>query len=106
MARKFRVEKTPTGGSTYRMQGARVGGVNYNGCLTVNISPAGIYLAPFFLFRLGHPPILIPFSAIQNPQSKKLFMVDVVQFDVGNPKITTIWLRKSLFEKLQEQCDR
>jgi hypothetical protein len=37
---------------------------NYNGCLHVTLSPAGIYMFPWAIFRIGHKPILIPWSCV------------------------------------------
>jgi hypothetical protein len=37
---------------------------NYGNCLTVGVSPRGLYLAVVFLFRPGHPPLLIPWPDI------------------------------------------
>jgi hypothetical protein len=38
----------------------------YSGCVTVGFAPAGLYLAPLFVFRLFHPPLLIPWGAISS----------------------------------------
>jgi hypothetical protein len=38
---------------------------SYNNVLTVGVSDAGLSLSIFFLFRLGHPPLLIPWSDIR-----------------------------------------
>ena len=38
---------------------------HYNNILTVGYSETGLYLAVFFLFRVFHPPLLIPWSAIE-----------------------------------------
>jgi hypothetical protein len=37
---------------------------NYGNCLTVGVSPRGLYLAVLFLFRPGHPPLLIPWPDV------------------------------------------
>ena len=37
---------------------------HYNGCLTLGVNSYGFYLAVFFLFRAGHPPLFIPWQDI------------------------------------------
>ena len=38
---------------------------NYSGCVTVGASPAGLFLRVLPVFRPFHPPLYIPWSAIQ-----------------------------------------
>ncbi len=52
-------------GSVYRFCSARLRFMaSYSNCLTVIVSPAGLYMEPMILFRFGHSPILIPRRAI------------------------------------------
>jgi hypothetical protein len=46
------------------LQSGRFGWVSYSNALTVGNTGAGLYLAVFFLLRLFHPPLLIPWTAI------------------------------------------
>ena len=46
---------------------------NYNGCLTVGASPAGLYLHPFVLFRFRHPALFIPWHEIRVQRKRFLF---------------------------------
>jgi hypothetical protein len=41
-----------------------VGGIRYNGSITVGTNSEGLYLAMFSLFRSGHPPLFIPWSDV------------------------------------------
>jgi hypothetical protein len=41
-------------------------GTSYRNCVTFGVSPAGLYIEPFFLFRLFHPPMFIPWHDVQN----------------------------------------
>ena len=53
-------------GSVWRFQsGALRYGLRYNGCLTIGASPSGLHLRILFLFRMGHPPLFIPWSDIK-----------------------------------------
>lgn len=47
--------------------------MNIRNALTVGASDGGLYLAMFFPFRLGKPPLLIPWADISARHSKFLF---------------------------------
>jgi hypothetical protein len=36
----------------------------YNGCMTIGVTPRGLYLVPFVLIRFLHPSLLIPWTEI------------------------------------------
>lgn len=38
--------------------------VNYSNCVTLGVAARGLYLAPMFMFRFMHAPVLIPWSEI------------------------------------------
>jgi hypothetical protein len=52
---------------------------NYGGCLTVGSDAAGLYLAVMFLFRVGHPPLFIPWD--ERTISRKR---DLLSFALGD----------------------
>jgi hypothetical protein len=39
-------------------------GLAYNGCLIVGADQRGLYISIFFLFRIGHPPLFIPWQDV------------------------------------------
>ena len=39
--------------------------MQYSYCLTLKISSAGIYMKPFFFYKTGHTPVMIPWDAIE-----------------------------------------
>jgi hypothetical protein len=52
-------------GERRRFQSARMRwGINYGSCLTVGATPRGLYLAALFIFRIGHPPLFMPWTDI------------------------------------------
>ena len=55
---------------------------NYSGCLTVGVNRKGLYLAVWFLFRFGHPPLVVPWRDITMTERKRFFIQQVVlRFD-------------------------
>jgi len=45
---------------------------SYGGCITAVFSPDGLYLVPFFLFRFGHPPLLVPWKQVGAPVEQRI----------------------------------
>lgn len=73
-------ERYPTPGGTpleeerYRFSSIRTGGgllgmATYNSCVTVGVSPRGFSLALWAPFRLFHPPLFIPWEAVESCRS-------------------------------------
>lgn len=46
--------------------------VNYGGVLTVGANPRGLYLSVLLPFRIGHPPLFIPWTDISINERKGL----------------------------------
>ncbi|HTR40846.1 MAG TPA: hypothetical protein VMH87_04460 [Pseudomonadales bacterium] len=97
LAESFPARGEPSG-KQFSMQGGKVGQANYSGCLTIYSSPEGLYLSIMFPFRLGHPPLFIPWDAIHNVKTRRFLWVESVTFDVGSPSIARLQLPKKIFE--------
>lgn len=66
------------GGRRFYFRSAQLGaGVGYSACLTLGTGPAGLYLAVLPLFRMAHPPLLIPWSDITARETKSWFSATV-----------------------------
>ncbi len=77
---------------------ARVGWVNYNGCLRVWVAPEGLFLSLMWPFSIFHKPLFIPWSAIRNREDRKMLWVRTTRFDIGDPRIATMQLPTKVFE--------
>lgn len=71
LAGHFRAAGAPPGQLLY-MQSGQLNSTRYNNILSISITPQGLYLKVFPLFRLGHPPLLIPWSAFSPKRRSKL----------------------------------
>lgn len=92
-------------GVTYSMRSLRLGLLGrYNNCITATLSRGGIYLIPFGPFRLGHPPILIPWSCVEDVEVRRLiFRECLVSIRAGGrsirlhlPESSVIWMSENL----------
>jgi hypothetical protein len=54
-------------------------GTSYGNCLIVGLNPDGIYLSVFFLFRIGHPPLFIPWPDVSMRERRFLFFFKQVE---------------------------
>jgi hypothetical protein len=85
-------------GSRFSAQSGKVGAASYNGCLTIYSSHEGLYLSVWLPFRLGHPPLFIPWNAVRNATTQRFLWIKTVVFDVGSPSVATLELSSRIFE--------
>ena len=79
--------------------------INYGNCLTVGVSPQGLYLAIFFLLRVGHPPLLIPWSDISICR-KRVLWSKVVELRLGREPSIPFRITESLGERLRASAGK
>jgi len=85
-------------GRRFWLQSGKFGQVAYSRCLTIRSSPDGLYLSMLLPFRLGHPPLFIPWDAVHNATARRFLWIEHVAFDVGSPSVATLQLPKKAFE--------
>ena len=96
LADRFAASEPPTG-QQFTWQTGRVGMSNYNSVLTIHTSPSGLHLAVMVLFRVGHKPLLIPWSEIHGASTWRMFFTEYVTFEIGSPKMAKVRLPKKIF---------
>jgi len=70
---RFRATEPPTGDRFHFVSGS-MGAflpVNYGSCLTVTVNERGFHLAILLPFRLGSPPLFIPWSEVASIDEKR-----------------------------------
>jgi hypothetical protein len=97
LGQMFRASERPAG-RRFRMESGSVGWVSYNHCLTVSNSADGLYLSVMLPFRLGHPPLLIPWEEIHYMRTRRFLWMEDIVFEVGSPRIAKLCLPKRVFE--------
>lgn len=74
LAEDFPAPNPPDGGETYSWTSGKIHFFsNYNNSLVATVSRAGLHVAPWFLFRVGHPPIFIPWHRVRGIIQGTLF---------------------------------
>lgn len=91
LAKYYRTDNIPAGKSLGNYW-LLMGPANYRGVTTIQPSSEGLYLSILLLFRLGHPPLLIPWRDIRVSGSVRSGQVNWITLEVGSPPITTLRL--------------
>lgn len=55
-------------------QSIKLGWGNYSGCVSLAVTDSGLYMKLFFLFKPGHPDLLIPWSAFGGYEKYNAFI--------------------------------
>ncbi|MEW6494329.1 MAG: hypothetical protein AB1589_17715 [Cyanobacteriota bacterium] len=97
LAQHYRTSQPPPH-DFLRGQSGRMGWVTFRGVLNVGTGADGLYLSMFPLFRLFHPPLLIPWTAVTKVELVKFLFWKGYRLHIGQPRITTLFLYKAVFQ--------
>lgn len=101
LARRFRMQ-SPFTSPTWRFQSARMRwSTHYGSCLTVGADPTGLMLSVFFLFRVGHPPLFVPWSEISVVERSKSWLGRQVKLQLGREEQIPLLITGSLADRIQ-----
>lgn len=93
LGKKYPAPPRFAGGTRFRMQSASLGWANYKNILTIRVAPDGLFLALPFPFNFLHRPLLLPWSAVTNPQSRRILWTTLESVDLGQPPEARLSLR-------------
>jgi hypothetical protein len=101
LARRFRSDpRFP--GKTWGWQSARMRSFcNYNHCLTFGSDPSGLYMSVMLLFRIGSPPLLIPWTEVTVWKRRKILFFRFVELRLGTEEQVPLLLREWLADSLR-----
>lgn len=72
-------------------------GANYGRCLVVGCGPSGLRLAVLVPFRIGHPPLVIPWSDVPAaPTERRFGPFKLVEFRFARDPTVPVRVRPSL----------
>ena len=101
LSRRFRF-RGKFQGQRWRCQNIQMRGIaGYHNCITLGVSPQGLYLAASLpLFRIAHPPLLVPWGEISLMRGK-LFFVKMAKLQLGRESPVPVWIGVGLADKLK-----
>jgi hypothetical protein len=72
LARYYRSE-VPFEGERWRFRSCRTRWLaHYSGCVTLGVNADGLYLGLFSFFRIGHPPLFVPWHEVRLKLAKTI----------------------------------
>jgi hypothetical protein len=75
--------------------------VHYGNCLSIGADVSGLYLAVFPIFRIGHPPLLIPWAEISVSQGDSGLVFKKRELHLGRQEAIPFRISKSLAGKVR-----
>jgi hypothetical protein len=73
---------------------------NYNNCLVLGSNKYGLYLAVLPIFRVGHPPLFIPWMDISTEEGSRRLWGDFVKFEFAKQPGVPVVFRKKLAARI------
>ncbi len=105
LATRYSTDRQPAGqcftGQTIKMGGL----VRYRNCITVCVSPEGLYLALVSAVLPKQPPLLIPWSEITGVEPTRLYWWKAARLSIGQPQVGTVDMWLPLFQSLRPFLD-
>lgn len=90
----------------FKRQTIEVGRVVYKRCVTVGITPQGLYLDVNLPFSSRLKPLLIPWGMIKEVREGALYWEKTRILSIGEPEIGTISFFSVLFEKARPYLNK
>lgn len=98
LAHRYRTDRKPSG-QPMSPWVAMLGPVSYRGALTIQTASEGLYLSMIVFFRIGHPPLLIPWSAIKRQGIDQGLLIKWLALELGEPKLATLRLPAAMVDE-------
>jgi len=73
---------------------------NYSNCVNMGANKYGLYLSVLLLFRIGHPPLFIPWTDISTEAVSRRLLLDVVKFSFAKQPEVPMILSKKLADRI------
>jgi hypothetical protein len=78
--------------------------VHFGNCLTVGADQSGLYLSVFPIFRIGHPPLLIPWSEVVVISGETGLIFKKRELRLGRQESIPLRISTSLVETLRQSA--
>jgi hypothetical protein len=108
LAKVYLAQADTLDGDSWKFQSIQMRwATNYGNCVTVRANPLGLGLSVLFLFRLGHPPLLIPWPDITMVTVKKIrFFPSWIEFRFRLEPSIPVRINNKLFSKILNSSDK
>ena len=102
LAKKF-TSPHPPSGTPLKWQSFVLGRmINYNRCVTVQISREGLSLEMPRFFRFAHPPLRIPWAEVRYLKEVSTLVGRKYLYDLGTPRIIRIAFHENVHRAIRE----
>ena len=101
LAEHFRLTGTFVGRKWYMCSAQFRVFVSYSGVLTMGANDQGLYLAVLLPFRLGHPPLLIPWRFVRKAP-RGLFNVFSTPLELGDSSRVRMTISSRIVRRFEE----
>lgn len=93
----------PFQGRRWPVQSGQMRWAGYNNALTVGANARGLHLSVLFLFRLGHPPLFIPWEEI-SAENKRQWLRSRVELRFARASGVPLVISKGLAERIAAEA--
>jgi len=98
----YRARVSPDGKKLWFQSASMRMGMNYGNCLILVVNPDGIYLSVLFLFRIGHPPLFIPWTDIAMRERRFLFFFKQAELRFAKSSSIPFVISRRLMDKISD----
>jgi hypothetical protein len=104
LSKRFRFKGRFNGEVWPFRSGQMQSGVRFGLCLFVGADESGLYLAVFPLFRLWHPPLLLPWSEVSIISGERAVIFKTRELQLGRGESIPLRISSSLVRSLRESA--
>ncbi len=84
------------------MEYGKVGSIYYRSCLMLCDCDKGLAISVPWIFRIGHPPLFIPWEAFHNVRQESEGFTSYTGADIGSPALAHVCLPHWLEERIKQ----
>ncbi len=84
----------------------RIMPASYKACITLIVNEEGIGFSVLWPFRVGHPPLYIPWSDVNTSQVKFLYLFPLIRFDFVQEPSVALFIDCNLARRIQAAIDQ
>jgi len=102
LSRIYKAMVSPDGKRFWFQSASMRMGTNYGNCLIVGVNREGIRLSVLFLFRIGHPPLFIPWPDVSMSEKRFLFFFKQVELRFAKCPSIPFVISRRLMDRISD----